>query len=208
MLTTSSRQSTLNRYRAVHRCPTPENAPYEEFNMRCTKLPTVWTHYQKRRHLQAESTAKITNELDVLLAVYDYPAEHWLHLKTSNPIESTFSTVRLRTRVTRGAGSCKATLGMAYKLLDAAQARWHRIAGSPSSCRSSVPAPPSSTANYKIGAVSRCQRTGRRCQFQRRSSTTRDNFSSCLDRLCRCTLQRRVGAATSTCNLVVDTVLG
>jgi transposase-like protein len=55
-------------------------------------------------------------------------AEHWLHLRTTNPIESTFSTVRLRTRVTRGAGSRKAALAMAYKLLDAAQVRWHRIA--------------------------------------------------------------------------------
>lgn len=76
-----------------------------------------------------KATAKITGELDVLLAFYDFPAEHWLHLRTTNPIESTFSTVRLRTRVTRGAGSRKAALAMAYKLLDAAQERWHRIAG-------------------------------------------------------------------------------
>ena len=51
-----------------------------------------------------------------------------MHLRTTNPIESTFSTVRLRTRVTRGAGSRRAALAMAYKLLDAAQARWHKIA--------------------------------------------------------------------------------
>jgi len=76
-----------------------------------------------------KATTKITNELDVLLAFYDYPIEHWVHLRTTNPIESTFSTVRLRTRVTRGAGSRKAALAMAYKLLDAAQERWHRIAG-------------------------------------------------------------------------------
>jgi putative transposase len=76
-----------------------------------------------------KATTKITNELDVLLAFYDYPIEHWVHLRTTNPIESTFSTVRLRTRVTRGAGSRRAALAMAYKLLDAAQARWHRIAG-------------------------------------------------------------------------------
>jgi transposase-like protein len=76
-----------------------------------------------------KATSKITNDLDVLLAFYDYPVEHWVHLRTTNPIESTFSTVRLRTRVTRGAGSRKAALAMAYKLLDAAQARWHRVAG-------------------------------------------------------------------------------
>ena len=75
----------------------------------------------------AKAAAKITDELDVLLAFYDFPLEHWVHLRTTNPIESTFSTVRLRTKVTRGAGSRKAALGMAYKLLDAAQARWRRI---------------------------------------------------------------------------------
>jgi transposase-like protein len=75
-----------------------------------------------------KATKKIMDELDLLLAFYDFPTEHWLHLRTTNPIESTFSTVRLRTRVTRGAGSRKAALAMAYKLLDAAQARWHRIA--------------------------------------------------------------------------------
>jgi transposase-like protein len=76
-----------------------------------------------------KATRKITDELDTLLAFYDFPAEHWLHLRTTNPIESTFSTVRLRTKVTRGAGSRKAGLAMAYKLLDAAQAPWRRING-------------------------------------------------------------------------------
>jgi transposase-like protein len=75
-----------------------------------------------------KATAKVMDELDTLLAFYDFPVEHWVHLRTTNPIESTFSTVRLRTRVTRGAGSRKAALAMAYKLLDAAQARWHKIA--------------------------------------------------------------------------------
>jgi putative transposase len=75
-----------------------------------------------------KATAKIMDDLDSFLAFYDYPAEHWVHLRTPNPIiESTFSTVRLRTRVTRGAGSRKAALAMAYKLLDAAQARWHKV---------------------------------------------------------------------------------
>jgi putative transposase len=74
-----------------------------------------------------KATAKIMDDLDSLLAFYDLPVEHWVHLRTTNPIESTFSTVRLRTRVTRGAGSRRAALAMAYKLLDAAQARWHKI---------------------------------------------------------------------------------
>jgi len=74
-----------------------------------------------------KASKKITSELDTLLAFYDYPTEHWIHLRTTNPIESTFSTVRLRTRVTRGAGSHQAALAMAYKLLDAAQDRWRKI---------------------------------------------------------------------------------
>jgi len=76
-----------------------------------------------------KAVKKITGQLDVLLAFYDFPLEHWIHLRTTNPIESTFSTVRLRTKVTRGAGSRQAALGMAYKLLDAAQDRWRRING-------------------------------------------------------------------------------
>jgi transposase-like protein len=75
-----------------------------------------------------KATTKIMDELDRLLAYYDFPAEHAVHLRTTKPIESTSSTVRLRTRVTRGAGSRKAALAMAYKLLDAAQTRWHKIA--------------------------------------------------------------------------------
>jgi putative transposase len=76
-----------------------------------------------------KAVAKVTGNVDALLAFYDFPAEHWVHLRTTNPIESTFSTVRLRTRVTRGAGSRKAALAMAYKLLDAAQDRWRKIGG-------------------------------------------------------------------------------
>ena len=72
---------------------------------------------------------KITGDLDVLLTFYDFPAEHWLHLKTTNPIESTFATVRLRTKVTKGAGSRAAGLAMAFKLLEAAQDRWRAVNG-------------------------------------------------------------------------------
>ncbi|MGI8730256.1 MAG: transposase, partial [Solirubrobacteraceae bacterium] len=62
-------------------------------------------------------------------AFFDFPAEHWRHVRTTNPIESSFATVKLRTRVTKGAGSTKAALAMAYKLLDAAQERWRRFNG-------------------------------------------------------------------------------
>ena len=62
-----------------------------------------------------------------LLAFYDYPAEHWIHLRTTNPIESTFSTVRLRTKVTKGHGSKAAALAMAFKLIESAQRRWRMV---------------------------------------------------------------------------------
>jgi transposase-like protein len=74
-----------------------------------------------------KATAKITDDLDVLLAFYDYPAEHWIHLRTTNPIESTFATVRLRQRVTKGPGSRAAGIAMAFKLIQAAQARWRMV---------------------------------------------------------------------------------
>ena len=70
-----------------------------------------------------------TKDWDALTAFYDFPAEHWRHLRTTNPIESSFATVKLRTNVTKGAGSKKAALAMAYKLLDAAQDRWRRFNG-------------------------------------------------------------------------------
>jgi len=76
-----------------------------------------------------KAVAKITDDLDVLLTFYDFPAEHWIHLKTSNPIESTFATVRLRTKVTKGPGSRAAGLAMAYKLIIAAQDRWRAVNG-------------------------------------------------------------------------------
>jgi putative transposase len=72
---------------------------------------------------------KLTKDREQLLAFYDFPAEHWRHLRTTNPIESTFATVRLRTNVTKGAGSKDAALAMAYKLLDAAQGRWRIFNG-------------------------------------------------------------------------------
>jgi transposase-like protein len=74
-----------------------------------------------------KATTKITEHLDVLLAFYDYPGEHWIHLRTTNPIESTFATVRLRQRVTKGPGSRAAGVAMAFKLIESAQARWRAV---------------------------------------------------------------------------------
>jgi transposase-like protein len=74
-----------------------------------------------------KAVAKITDDLDQLLAFYDFPAEHWIHLRTTNPIESTFATVRNRSKITKGPGSRAAGIAMAYKLIEAAQSRWRAV---------------------------------------------------------------------------------
>jgi transposase-like protein len=74
-----------------------------------------------------KAVKKITDEVDEPQASYDFPAEHWIHPRTTNPIESTFSTVKLRTKVTRGAGSPAAALAMVFKLVESAQARWRAV---------------------------------------------------------------------------------
>jgi transposase-like protein len=74
-----------------------------------------------------KAAAKITGDLDQLLAFYDYPAEHWVHLRTTNPIEPAFATVRHRTKITRGPGSRAPGLAMAFKLIEAAQDRWRAV---------------------------------------------------------------------------------
>ncbi|HLW86193.1 MAG TPA: transposase, partial [Candidatus Sulfotelmatobacter sp.] len=72
----------------------------------------------------------LLKDREELLAFYDFPAEHWQHLRTTNPIESTFATVRLRTYRTKGAGSRAACLAMAFTLLETAQKRWRKLSGS------------------------------------------------------------------------------
>ena len=103
-------------------------------------LAEIWNAEDRRHALDAvkafeaaygakfpKATAKITDDVDQLLAFYDYPAEHWVHLRTTNPIESTFATVRHRTKVTKGPGSRTAGLAMAFKLIESAQARWRAV---------------------------------------------------------------------------------
>ncbi len=74
-----------------------------------------------------KAVEKLLKDREALLTHLDFPAEHWIHLRSTNAIESTFATVRLRTHKTKGAGSRAAGLAMAYKLLDAAQARWRCV---------------------------------------------------------------------------------
>jgi transposase-like protein len=72
----------------------------------------------------------LAKDKDDLFAFYDFPAAHWLHLRTTNPIESTFATVRLRHRRTKGNGTRKATLAMVYKLCREAEQGWRKLDGS------------------------------------------------------------------------------
>lgn len=135
-------------------------------------LRKIWTAATRAKAIDAahefaddfaghpKATGKIINDLDVLLTFYDFPVEHWKHLRTTNAIESTFATVRLRQKVTKGPG-CRA-----------AEPRWAsscstppRPAGAgstdPSSSRSSARARRSSTANSKKGPTQRRNRPTR-----------------------------------------------
>jgi putative transposase len=76
-----------------------------------------------------KAVAKVVDDTEALLTFYDYPAEHWIHLKTTNSIESTFSPVRARTRITKGPGNKDAGLAMVFQLLEAAEQRWRAVNG-------------------------------------------------------------------------------
>jgi len=76
-----------------------------------------------------KATQCLKKDRDVLLTFYDFPAEHWRHIRTTNPIESTFSTVRLRTAKVRSCFSSKTVVTMAFKLCQCAQKRWQRLYG-------------------------------------------------------------------------------
>ncbi len=76
-----------------------------------------------------KAAAKITGEEEALLAYYDFPAEHWRHLRTTNPVESAFATVRARTDITKGPGSREAGVAMIFKVLEAQEGRWRRLNG-------------------------------------------------------------------------------
>ena len=72
----------------------------------------------------------LLKDKDELLAFYDFPAEHWLHLRTTNRVESMLATIRLRTKRTKGHGSARAALSMAFKLAQCAEKSWYRLRGS------------------------------------------------------------------------------
>ena len=76
-----------------------------------------------------KAVSKIVEDKEALLTFYDYPAEHWRHLRTTNPIESVFAPVRARTDITKGPSSRQAGLAMIFKLMEAAEGRWRKLTG-------------------------------------------------------------------------------
>jgi len=93
----------------------------------CEKLVAAFVTEHEAKYPKA--TKALTTESDKLMTHFALPAEHWKHLRTTNPIESTFATVKLRQRVTKGAGSRGAGLAMAYRLLLLAERSWRRLDG-------------------------------------------------------------------------------
>ena len=77
-----------------------------------------------------KATECLKKDREELLAFYDFPAEHWIHLRTTNPIESVFATVKHRQKKTRGNGSRKACLAMVFKLAESASKKWRALNGS------------------------------------------------------------------------------
>lgn len=76
-----------------------------------------------------KAVENLKKDKEDLFRFYDFPAEHWTHIRTSNPIESTFATVRLRHNSTKGNGTAKATVAMAFKLCQQAEKNWRRLKG-------------------------------------------------------------------------------
>ena len=77
-----------------------------------------------------KATERLVKDRERLLTFYDFPAEHWKHIRTSNPIESTFATVRQRTVKTKGCLSRKTALAMTFKLILSAKRKWRKLDGS------------------------------------------------------------------------------
>ena len=93
-----------------------------------TKAFDLFVSPYEAKHPKASEC--LSRDRDVLLTFYDFPAEHWLHLRTTNPIESVFATVRLRHSKTKGSGTRKACLTMVFKLMESASRRWRALNGS------------------------------------------------------------------------------
>lgn len=96
---------------------------------RCAAIDAFNRFVQTYRAKYPKATDKLIADRDALLAFYDFPAEHWIHLRTTNPIESAFATVRHRTTRTKNCVSRSTFLGLAFKLVQEAEKSWRRIRG-------------------------------------------------------------------------------
>jgi transposase-like protein len=94
---------------------------------RASALEEIAVFEQEYDARYPKAVETLRKDQEQMLTFFDFPAEHWCHLRTTNPIESTFATVKARTKKTKGAGSRKSCLAMAWKLLMAAQQRWRRV---------------------------------------------------------------------------------
>ena len=83
--------------------------------------------WRLRRLGPARTCECLKKDREVLMTFYDFPAEHWSHLRTTNPIESTFATIRLRHRRTKGSGTRRTSLAMMFKLAQSASKKWRRL---------------------------------------------------------------------------------
>jgi len=86
-------------------------------------------HLHRWQEKYSKAVDCLRQDKEELFAFYDFPAAHWVHIRTTNPIESTYATVRLRTKKTKGCGSRMATLTMVFKLALEAEKTWRRLAG-------------------------------------------------------------------------------
>ena len=102
--------------KSLGRRPKEANAAFDLF------VETYGVKYEK-------AVAKLVKDRDELLAFYDFPAEHWKHIRTTNPIESVFATVRNRTRKTKGCLNRKTALAMVFRLMMSAKKKWRKISG-------------------------------------------------------------------------------
>lgn len=91
--------------------------------------PKFSAHFHIAEAKYPKAAECLKKDRDELLTFYDFPAQHWTHLRTTNPIESMFATVRLRTDKTKGCGSRTATLTTVFQLAESAQKRWRRLNG-------------------------------------------------------------------------------
>src|SRR5579875_3611372 len=122
---------------------------------------------------------RISEDPDQVLRFFDFPAEHWVHLSTTNAIESTFATVRLRTRVTKGPGSRAASMAVAFQILEAAEDRWRSVNGR------KLVASVRAGARFRKGGARReltARRGRRRVINETGSSTTLDDSSMLIRR--------------------------